>query len=276
MKQKGSVLTRDEYKGEIKNILAFFHNFCNENNIHYYIDCGSLLGTIRHKGFIPWDDDIDVCMKKEDYDKFASLISENRDYYILSSASSEYYYNNFPRLCSRTCRLKLSGVVKIDNLGAFIDIFPLYNVPADDVERRDFYRRIQKARADIMYSLPITYYSTCTIKSKLHVLCNVPRRIICRYIIGTKRLKEKRDEIMATYQDKNTGLYGDLFDGLDDSLLVKPEEIESFFDMSFEDIIVKVPNGYDSILNRMFGDYMTPPPELQRISHHHFTPYWCE
>ena len=275
MAYNGRKLTSDEYKNEIKNILHYYHAFCNEYELKYYIAYGSLIGAVRHHGFIPWDDDVDVYMERKDYERFMSLLPKLDDgFYVLSSSNSEYYYNNFARLCSNSCILKLKGVETIDNLGAFIDIFPLDNVPLDKRERDSFYKELKVAKEDVMYSLPLQYYFSCSYRRIIKYCINVPRRIKCRFIIGTKRLKEKRDLLLIKYQDQDAGLYADLFDSPSDSLLVQKSEIERTIEYPFEDIKVNVPNGFDTILRRLYGDYMVLPNEDERVTHHHFTPFW--
>ena len=268
-------LTADEYKSEVKRILKYFHDFCQNHGLKYYIAYGSLIGTIRHQGFIPWDDDIDVLMLREDYEKLISLMNElDEEYYILSSTTSQYYYNNFARFCSDSCILKLKGAERIDNLGAFVDIFILDNVPLDEKERGLYYQELKAAKEDVMYSLPIQYYFTCSYRRIIKYCINVPRRIKCRFIIGTAKLKERRDLLLKKYRDQDVGLYACLFDTPNDTLRVQKSEINTFSEYPFEDIKVNVPNGFDTILRRQYGDYMELPREEERVSHHHFTPFW--
>lgn len=268
-------LSPDEYKKEVKNILEYFHTFCNNYGLTYFIAYGSLIGVVRHQGFIPWDDDVDVYMRRNDYERFMLLVSKLDDnYYVLSSTTSKYYYNNFARLCSNSCILKLKGVERIDNLGAFIDIFPLDNVPLDESERELFYKEIKAVKEDIMYSLPVQYYFTSSFKRFMKYCFNIPLRIKCRFIIGTKKLKERRDLLLRKYQERDVGLYADLFDTPSDSLLVRESEIEGFVEYPFEDINVNVPIGFETILKRLYGDYMVLPNADERVSHHHFIPFW--
>ena len=120
-----------------------------------------------------------------------------------------------------------------------------------------------------MYSLPIQYYFTCSYKRIIKYCINVPRRIKCRFVIGTKKLKEKRDLLLRKYEDRDAGLYADLFDSPSDNLLVKKSEIEVIVEYPFEDIKVNVPNGFDTMLKRVYGDYMVLPSEKERVTHHH-------
>ena len=124
--RKGKVLTSDEYKEEAKKALAALHDICVRNDIRYFAAYGTMLGAVRHKGFIPWDDDIDICMTRDDYEKLCEVMAkETGDYYILSEDTSKYYYFYFSRFCSRTATLKLKGIIDFEGLGPFVDIFIL-------------------------------------------------------------------------------------------------------------------------------------------------------
>ena len=110
-KQTGVPLTPDEYKQEVKKVLAAIHDICSRHNIPYFVAFGTLLGAVRHKGFIPWDDDIDIIMPRDAYEKFCEIMpGETNEYYILSGDTSPYYYFYFSRVCSRTAVLKLKDV----------------------------------------------------------------------------------------------------------------------------------------------------------------------
>lgn len=265
----------DEYKNVIKNILSYIHKFCLYHGIKYFVAYGSLIGVVRHKGFIPWDDDIDICMLREDYERFIDLMLKNTDrYYVLESRTSKFYYNNFARVCDSSCILELSGVGLIDNLGAFVDVFPLDNVPSDKAERNQLYRDIKKIRKSIMYSLPWKYLKRKSLKGKLLVLAHPYLRIKSRYLIGISRLKQERDKLLQKYNNEKTALVACLFDIPSDSLVIPVEELKEIIEENFEDIKVMIPSQYDKILKRTYGNYLEYPPLEQRISRHHYTAYW--
>ena len=90
-------LSKEELKNSQMNILKFIDRVCKENDISYFVNYGTLLGAIRHKGFIPWDDDIDICLYREDYERFLNVVKELKDerYKVLDYDSSDWYFQNF-------------------------------------------------------------------------------------------------------------------------------------------------------------------------------------
>ena len=119
-------LSMDEIKSVELEILKYVHDFCEKNDIKYFINYGTLIGAVRHKGFIPWDDDIDICMFRKDYEKFIELFSkDDGKYKILSLESSDKYYNNFIKVIDSKTKIEDERNYKTYDSGIFIDIFPM-------------------------------------------------------------------------------------------------------------------------------------------------------
>ena len=277
MKKVSQTMTLEEYKKIIKDMLGFVHKVCTDNNIHYCVAYGTLIGTIRHDGFIPWDDDIDIWMLGEDYERFIKIVSTtSNNYYILSAANSPYYYNLMTRICAKTGILKLKGIVDIDNLGPFIDIFPVYKAPENYDERMSFYAEIRDANYDIRYSLPLKYYKLLPLKKKISTVKHIIKRFRKRYFIGIENLKQIRTDLVKRYERTNVDCYYAVFDlaKISDKRVFTRKDIEETELHKFEDIEVLIPKAYDKILTRIYGDYMKMPPIEERVSRHHFTPYW--
>ena len=267
----------DEYKSLLKDMLKFIHKVCVENGIHYFVAYGSLLGAVRHNGIIPWDDDIDVWMLGEDYDRFVDAVGKNAsDYYILNGDNSPYYYHLVTRVCAKSGILKLRGVADIDNLGPFIDVFRLYKAPEDPEERMKLYAAVRDANLDVRYSLPARYYRTFTPKTRAVTYMRCLERVHKRYFVGTKKLKEIRQDIVAQYENTDSKLYYAVFDfkKISDKRIFTRQQIEEVELHPFEDFEVLIPKDYDTILTRIYGDYMQLPPPEKRVSKHHFTAYW--
>jgi len=277
MSKAGKIIEPNEYKTLIKDMLADFHKICVDNNIRYFVAYGTLIGTIRHNGFIPWDDDIDVWMHGEDYDRFVDIVSNsNSKYYILSLENSPYYFNVMARFCSNEGILKLKGVPDIDNFGPFIDIFPFYKAPENREERMKFYNEIYAASLDVKYSLPFRYYKTLSFRSRMSAYLECIKRWKKRYLIGTEKLKKAYKELITKYEETDSLRYYPVFHRLNvpDRRLFSQSEIEEVELHKFEDIEVFVPKSYHSIMTRLYGDYMKLPPVEEQVPKHHFIPYW--
>ena len=274
MKTELKEMSSDEYKELLTEMLDYFHKLCERNNLKYFVAFGTLIGTIRHGGFIPWDDDIDVCMPRADYDRLIDIMNNSNNlYYMLTPKNSKYYYNNFSRFCSKRGVLKLKGVINIDNLGPFIDVMPLDKVPENESERLQYYQEVRKYYSLVKYSLPKQYYNTMNTVKKIKIKLNLPKRISA-ILYGTEFVKNKREELIVQYQDTNSHLLSSTFDIMSDELLLMDNEVENIEIHSFENISVCIPSEYDVILRRVYGNYMDLPPVEQRVSTHHFTPYW--
>lgn len=269
-------VTDEEYKNQLLLLLERIHQICVANNIRYTIAFGTLLGAVRHNGFIPWDDDIDICMPREDYEVFARVFpSKDGRYYTLDSRNSKYYYNCIYRVCDGDMVLPVKDIPQIDNLGAFIDIFVLDKWPTNDEELEYRYDRIRALVKKIRYALPASYYKEATGRQIILRAIKFPLVLYYRYIVGFQKLRKSLDELVEQYNDKETGWrmvssdnprYAPWF--------IREEDLDKRVLISFEKLSVYAPENYDELLKRRYGDYMKLPPEEQRVTHHHFTPYW--
>ena len=149
----------EEMKKIELNILIYFTEVCEENNLRYYLGGGTLLGAVRHKGFIPWDDDIDVMMPRPDFQKLLSLSINNENYNIIKPGTAGYYYN-FAKLVDTRTILEEKGIKRIDGLGVYIDIFPLDGMPETPDARKKRFKELNSIRKRIN--------NTCLLKPKFH------------------------------------------------------------------------------------------------------------
>ena len=123
-------LSKEELKDSQMNILKFIDRVCKENDISYFVNYGTLLGAIRHKGFIPWDDDIDICLYREDYDRFLNVVKELKDerYKVLDYDSSDWYFQNFAVIVDEWTVVEDNIKVKPHDTSVFVDVFPVDRV----------------------------------------------------------------------------------------------------------------------------------------------------
>ena len=132
-------------KSEI-DILKYIEKICKENNIKYSLMDGSLLGAVRHNGFIPWDDDIDIMLLREDYDKLKRVIlndSNNSRYLYMSNDLYDDYLYPYAKLIDTETSAKETGIKAPKNYGIFVDIFPIDKIPIDSREKNRFLKKVK-------------------------------------------------------------------------------------------------------------------------------------
>lgn len=246
-------------------ILKDFIVFCKENNLTYFMYAGSLLGSIRHNGFIPWDDDLDVVMLRDDFEKFKSLYSSNEKYELLSMESEENYLYFFAKLSLKNTRFEEEWASQLEfDIGFNIDIFVL-----DDLADGKYARYYQ-----IMRSF---YYNRLLIMSKLRlndisfvlkVITHSVYYILNFLRVNRPKLNRKCLNFLSRYADENAKNVFDISANANEYPLIYDKsdfgEVEK---VKFEDIYVNVPKNYDKILTELYGDYMELPPEDKRYNH---------
>lgn len=254
------------------NLFKKFIEICEMHNLRYYCIGGTLLGAIRHQGMIPWDDDIDVLMPREDYDKFLNLNSnEFEGVEIITMHNHPHYYLPFSKFCdSSTTILEYANIPAI--LGSFIDIFPLDGAQSDPnglaKDLLHFRRLANKLFVE-------SKYFGENIKSFFKRLFNLQLRTAYNEISLSISKKSKRNAIIHSLEnvmrkyEYNTspfvGNYGGMW-GIKE--FWNKKHFDSYVLQNFESLQVRVPIGYDAILKKMYGNYMELPPVDKRVSHH--------
>lgn len=253
---KSKKINLEELKKISLDILINVADFCEENGISYYLACGTLLGAIRHKGFIPWDDDIDIMMPRPDYEKFLSMYSD--DTYLLCKPSEGrlYYAKVYD---SRTIKYE-EGVdyKKFKPLGVDIDIFPLDGIVND----KSTIERIYKKECFLEMLLRLSTQPIFYRKNKLKAI----NRIIPR-IIGSKRIVKMIERNAKKYDYESSDYVVRMRRSLNGFTGALPKSVYEKCYVEFENHAFIAPKGYDAWLNRFFGNYMELPPEEKRITH---------
>ena len=221
---------------------------CKKYNIHYWIDGGTLLGAVRHKGFIPWDDDIDVCVLEEDYNKLLKIIEEEIDnkYFIQSKKSDKYYLTPWIKIRHRNSIMICTENEKFHQ-GISLDIFPM-----------NYYSDINKKLYKNLYKIKNVGY--CNLKEK-RTIKNYLKNIITIFKIN-KLCQEFLNYFKKENEEKNIG-YKYKF-----SNLYKYMDIFPLSKIEFEGHKFPCPNNADAYLKELYGNtYMELPPEKARVWH---------
>lgn len=261
---------REEYIQVLKEELVFIDKICHEQNLKYFIYYGSLIGAVRHYGMIPWDDDIDIIMPRNDYEKFLKYFKEHDtgNYTIVSNDMDLSVPYLISRVSDQRYHLEFSTSYQHE-VGIFIDIYPFDGIGN------------HKLTADIHGSL--LFFLRKFFLLKYQTYFPEDRRFKNFVLMALKRIMNIRKKSLAgnilkklskfyKYEKSkyvNCSLWSDEYKNgnfprswLENSLRVK-----------FEGIDVNIPAEYDKILTKIYGNYMELPPEEQRVMHHFYKVY---
>lgn len=238
------------------DLLNEFIKVCEENNLNYFVGFGTLLGTIRHKGFIPWDDDIDVIMPREDFDKLLKIgnkVFKHPYFFQTPSSEEKSFFRTHPQLRnSLTTGAILEDIHKDINRGIFMDIFVLDEVSEDKVlKHRENLNRYRIIGNIITASLNLE----CSFDKKIK---RVIKYIFFRLFYSPKKLFSLFHKEASKYRGKGYDLLAHTTLLYQDSAIWNKADWENYKLMTFENLPVRVPLGYDNILRKHYGDYMTP------------------
>ena len=252
-------LTVDELKKYELDILKFIDYVCKKYNIKYFVSYGTLLGAVRHKGFIPWDDDIDVAMYREDYERFQKAVIEenNYRYTILSKDNSDWYFQNFLVVIDKHTLLEDSVKRNRKDSNIFVDVFP--------VDRFNDLNFVKKAH------LMVTLKHICFIKKKYIIHKDSRIKDFCRVVfwhllafVNPRFFTKKIQKLVERYSDEN-GIY-EAAVGVDKTGMKEVFETgtyEELIELPFEDMLVPAPKNYDQISTQFYGDYMQKPSDAE-------------
>lgn len=242
-------------------LLRDFVRVCDENHLKYYLMYGSLLGAIRHGGFIPWDDDIDVVMPREDYERLKAIGGEcfKQGFFFQTYETDRYYLNCYAKLRDVNTTFVETSVPSLKmNQGIFLDIFPM-DYYCEENALTKVKRKIIEARV----------YEENEFKSgsKMKWLGGKISKIFFPNI-STAILARERILSMG----KNVGKYylrsGDAHGYAGSKFIMPVDWFGEGKKVLFEDVSCKAPDQYDLVLRHRYGDYMSLPPVEQRVLHH--------
>ena len=271
MNKSEKPLTTDRIKEIQLSILNQVIDFCEQNDIKYYLTGGTLIGAVRHKGFIPWDDDIDLNMPRRDYNRFFSTFNSFRNDSLIAisvDTDKDYYLANGKVYDSNT--ILIEDLNQRKEIGVNIDIFPLDDLPGADLERSVFLKEMYLLRT-LLSLKQIRISKTRAALKNIVLACSqfILKPVNCYWLL--KVINEKSQK----YNDKDDCTYiaavATLIWG--NKEIFKKELFTSTVKLEFEGRLMDCPSGYDSVLGQVYGDYMQLPPIEKQISHHSYIAY---
>ena len=255
-------------------LLKAFISVCEKHHLKYFMVGGSALGAVRHKGFIPWDDDIDVGMPREDYDKYITLQSEyeGTPYFIQTWKSDPHYIYNYGKLRdSSTTFIENMYTNHRINHGVWIDIFPIDGFSKTIKPREKFKKKIFYIWLNVYFAyLPALMKHIRKRTFFKDLFFNIVAGLF--YIFDIAHYRNKYiDRYAKKISLKECKMAGNLF-GFNMKREAMPIELfQEYVKLPFEDIEVNVLKDYDTYLRNLYGDYMKLPPVEKQVGHHYNT-----
>ena len=272
-------MTTKEVQQVCLELLKDVHEFCVEHNINYSLSGGSLLGAIRHNGFIPWDDDADIQMPRPDFDKFINTYKSKHGFqlYAREKARGEIIYSRIAKVfeMEKTFVDQKAETVIGKDVGLWIDIIPVEGAP-DNREQAARYIKELTMREQLVSCLSTSKAEWTDIRkfsSKLEKIKFVIKKVLGifipnSYVDGYIMFAKKYDYESSDF------FYATPHYGVNE--WQPKENMEGYILHQFEDTKLYIMSGYDANLRSLFGDYMQIPPKEKRIIHEIYKKYWRE
>jgi len=257
----------EKLHGALLCIAREVDRLCRENGIAYSLLAGTLIGAVRHQGFIPWDDDMDIAMLRGDYERFLTVCETDLDprFELQTNRNDPDYPYAFAKLCLRGTHFEMAGHEKEPwQKGIFVDIFPMDNVPPGKLARRFhaagvyYWKKLLDRKAGMRIArgkgVKTLFFRALDLLSRL-------------YSAGS--LRRHLDRTLRRYEHADTGEVGNLCGiyGYERET-TRSAFFQDRIDVPFAGATFSILRDYDVYLTQVYGDYMTPPPPEKRRTHH--------
>lgn len=262
-------ITNEEHKKILLEMLDYFDKICKKNNINYSLIAGSLLGAVREKGIIPWDDDIDIVLTLENYSKLIKVLNKKNKgrFKLINHENNHSYYLPFDKMIDTKTIAIENGRREIQNYGVFLDIFCYHNVP-----NNKFLRKIHYHRLKFWESFVAGYSKTDLGTDK--VFFKRIRKMLSEKM-GIDFILKKYNKVLSCYDKKKTNyLIASWPTYRYENEIIEKKWISNYTKADFNGLNPMITSDYDYVLKKTYGDYMTPPSEKDRTGRHGIDLYW--
>ncbi|MDV7751301.1 LicD family protein [Enterococcus casseliflavus] len=251
----------NDLQRHILSIYKEFYNICNQSNLNFYAIGGTCLGAIRHQGFIPWDDDLDVAMPRKDYEKLKSILRTDlkKPYELIDEHSIYHYECFFSKIHDTNTTFLHDEMMRFNDRksGVYIDIMPLDGLPNNEYKRKLHLKIIKNLMKANIWQKDIPQTDSKMKKLSIRFLKLFPKNFFLKCYL---KLVKKYDFNLSTYSSfawsQNCEKY-----------ILETKDFSSFVFFKFEDTTMRCPVGYDNYLTTHFGNYMEIPSENNKVIH---------
>ncbi len=269
----------NQLQEEILKVLVNLDKICKEHDIEYALYGGTFLGAVRHKGYIPWDDDVDVILTREEFTKLDKVLRDQSNlpegYYYQSIETSKKYANSTPKLRSNTLNIQeRMPTTQEPQVGPWVDLFIWDNIPDTEEEQRAFFKKIKRIDLIIFITTFLQKDPNGSgLKNSIKGIVQKINEMLHPLYFFVYPLLRKRDKLIQSYNNQDTKYVGnnsycyyrDYEEYSHEIHLV--ETLKEFDTYSFENHNLPSYKDYDTFLEVMYGDYMTLPDEENRVTH---------
>jgi len=261
-------LSRSDIANIQLELLDSLAKFCDQHGLRYFLAAGTLLGAVRHKGYIPWDDDIDVALFREDYMELSRIFVDDR-YRLYSLYNTDWYALPFIKIAdTTTTQIEESDLFGKHEIGVNIDVFPLDICPESPNAQQDIFKAIRRRRR----ILDFKGVRLSVKRSPIRNIALIGGKLVFS-MVNASRLSRSIDTLAQKYADSGYHNRAELVWGYGMREIVD----ESIFDVSvsvkFEGRTFAAPGGYHEWLEHTYGNYLELPPLEKRHTHHSYCAY---
>lgn len=253
---------------QLTSMLSWFHEFCTQNGLRYYAMGGTALGAVRHNGFIPWDDDIDVGMPREDYNRLKELTSSINGctpYFLEFPSDKKDFVYPYGKLYDTSTTL-VENTRYATKRGIFIDIFPLDGIGNTKEEVAKRFKKIDRLNS-------LFYTSTCALRSGRKWYKNIAiivSRCIPSFILDARRISDKTNRIASQLPFDSCEYVANCFGAWHEKEIHERRVYGQPKLCKFEWTEIYVQEDVDAYLTGLYGDYMKLPPVEKQVTHHDY------
>ena len=258
-------LNEEEIKDIELGVMDYIHNLCQKENINYSLAYGTLLGAVRHKGYIPWDDDVDISLKRDEYDKLYQAVLRDNDpiYKVVSWENDARYPYPFYRVYDARTVYENNYIENDIDLGICVDVFPF-----------DYYADVNKEMVKLDTYRRLSVYTLYGIHSKNAGLKNIIRYLLVLVFRFTRVKTWNKKMNLLSMQANDNDSIDYLMENKRTSTKFEKTLLDKVMDSPFEDRTYKIPEASHQILSAIYGDdFMEIPPVEKRVKHDDFVAY---